>query len=68
MIKKEPQGDETKVVRQEFDEENILLVMITEGECSNNRLRDNNNNNNNNSFGNATEICYNRLRNSCSWL
>ena len=48
--KKEPQGDEVNVVRQEFDEEYTLLVMITEEECNNNRLRDSSNNN----FGNTS--------------
>lgn len=41
--KKKPQGDEAKVARQEFDEENILLVMITKGKCSS-KLQDDNNN------------------------
>lgn len=36
--KKEPQEDEGKVVRQEFDDEVTLLVMTTEGECISSRL------------------------------
>lgn len=55
--KKEPQGDEAKVERQEFDEENTLLVMITKGECNSSRLRDNNNINSRN----ASKI-------GCNWL
>lgn len=34
--KKEPQGDESKVARRELDEDNTLLIMIIEGECSSN--------------------------------
>ncbi|XP_050890122.1 uncharacterized protein LOC127095484 [Lathyrus oleraceus] len=34
--KKDPQGDEAKVARQEFDKENTLLVMITKGYYSSN--------------------------------
>ena len=60
--KKEYQGDETKAARQEFDKENTLLVMITKGECSSSRLRDNNNN----CFGNTSETCCNRLYKSCN--
>ncbi|XP_050908651.1 uncharacterized protein LOC127122343 [Lathyrus oleraceus] len=62
--KKEPQGDEAKVAIQEFDEENTLLIMITEGECSSNRLWDSNNS----SFENTVETCCNQLRKSCNQL
>lgn len=56
--KKEPQVDEVKVVRQKFDEESTLLVMITWGECNNNRLQGSSNS----IFGNAAEPCCNRLQ------
>lgn len=62
--KKEPQWDEAKVARQEFDKENSFLVMITERECSNSRLRDNINN----GFGNAAKACCNRLHKSYNRL
>lgn len=39
--KKEPQKYETKVARQEFDDENTVMVIITEGECNNYKLQDN---------------------------
>lgn len=42
--KKEPQVDEAKVTRQEFNKENTFFTMIIERECSSNRLRDNSNN------------------------
>lgn len=63
-IKKEPQMDEAKGARQDFDDENTLLVKIIEGECSNNRLRDISNNN----FGNVAEPCCNWLHKSCNQL
>lgn len=34
---------DARVVRQEFDDKNTLLVIITLGECNNNMLQDNNN-------------------------
>lgn len=49
--KKEPQEDEVRVAMKEFDDEKTLLVMIIEGECNNNSLK------------NATEPYYNRSRN-----
>lgn len=38
--KKEPQEDKAKVTRQEFGDENTLLVMIIEVKCNRNRLQD----------------------------
>lgn len=60
--KNEPEVDEVKVARQEFDEENTFLVIITEGGCCSNRLRNSCNNN----FGNDAEPCCNRLSKYCN--
>ncbi|XP_058733984.1 uncharacterized protein LOC131605670 [Vicia villosa] len=49
---REHQCDEAKVSRQELDEENILLVMITEGYCSISELLDDSS-----SSGNVAEMC-----------
>lgn len=62
--KKELQGDEAKFARQEFYEENTLLVMITKRECSNSKLWNNNNNNSRNS----TKLSYNRLNDTLNRL
>ncbi|XP_050914845.1 uncharacterized protein LOC127129761 [Lathyrus oleraceus] len=55
--KKEPQGDETKVARQEFNEKNTFLLMITKGNC-----------NSNNNSRNATKTGCNRLHDTVNHL
>lgn len=62
--KKESQGDETKVVRKEFDEENTLLVMIMGENCSRKQSRDNSCNNSKN----AKKLGYSWLNDTTNWL